>query len=80
MQKRIGESVRENDYNLLENRIIESGLNPDNHRWYLDLRRFSPVPHAGFGLGVKRLIQFVTGMQNIRVVIPFTISFKNVEF
>jgi len=49
----------------------EIGLNPDDYRWYLDLRKFGSAPHSGFGLGLERLIQFVTGMNNIRDVIPF---------
>jgi len=67
----IGGSQREDDYETLLKRMIESGLNPDDYQWYLDLRRFGSAPHAGFGLGFERLIQFVTGMNNIRDVIPF---------
>jgi asparaginyl-tRNA synthetase len=52
-------------------RIREMGLEEKDYWWYLDLRRFGSVPHAGFGLGFERLIQFMTGMQNIRDVIPF---------
>jgi asparaginyl-tRNA synthetase len=51
--------------------MAASGLEPDQYGWYLDLRRYGSVPHAGFGLGFERLVQFVTGMQNIRDVIPF---------
>lgn len=67
----IGGSQREDDYDTLLNRMKESDLNPDDYQWYLDLRKFGSAPHAGFGLGFERLIQFVTGMNNIRDVIPF---------
>jgi len=76
----IGGSEREADYSRLESRIRESGLNPDDYWWYLELRRFGTVPHSGFGLGFERLIQFVTGMQNIRDVIPFPRTVKHLEF
>ena len=54
--------------------------NPDDYWWYLDLRRFGTVPHAGFGLGLERIVQFVTGMQNIRDVIPFPRTPGSAEF
>lgn len=76
----IGGSEREADLNRLEARIRELGLEMDAYWWYLDLRRFGTVPHSGFGLGFERLIQYVTGMQNIRDVIPFPRSVKNAEF
>ncbi|MCP4131222.1 MAG: asparagine--tRNA ligase [bacterium] len=76
----IGGSERESDYSKLEARIKESDLDPADYWWYLDLRKFGSVPHAGFGLGFERLIQFVTGMQNIRDVIPFPRTVKNLEF
>jgi asparaginyl-tRNA synthetase len=76
----IGGSQRENDYDTLLARIREAGLNPDDYWWYLELRRFGSVPHAGFGLGFERLIQFVTGMNNIRDVIPFPRTPGNVSF
>ena len=76
----IGGSERESDYNRLEKRIMEFGLDPVDYWWYLELRRFGSVPHSGFGLGFERLIQFVTGMQNIRDVIPFPRSVKTLEF
>ena len=72
----IGGSERESDLVTLENRINESGLNTEDYWWYLDLRRYGTVPHAGFGLGFERLIQYVTGMQNIRDVIPFPVQSK----
>ena len=56
---------------VLEERIAQQGLNARDYWWYLDLRRYGSVPHAGFGLGFERLIQFATGVENIRDVIPF---------
>jgi asparaginyl-tRNA synthetase len=76
----VGGSEREADLGKLSARITECGLNPDDYWWYLDLRRFGTVPHAGFGLGFERVIQFVTGMQNIRDVIPFPRAVKTLEF
>lgn len=67
----IGGSQREDNYELLRSRLIGCGLNAEDYKWYLDLRRFGSVPHSGFGLGFERLVQFVTGMENIRDVIPF---------
>lgn len=76
----IGGSQREDDYDALLRRIRERGLNPDDYWWYLELRKFGSVPHAGFGLGFERLIQFVTGMSNIRDVIPFPRTPGNISF
>ena len=76
----IGGSQREDDYDTLFERIRETGLDPENYWWYLDLRRFGTVPHAGFGLGFERLIQFITGLGNIRDVIPFPRTPGNVSF
>jgi asparaginyl-tRNA synthetase len=76
----IGGSEREADHDTLRNNIKECGLNPADYWWYLELRRFGSVPHSGFGLGFERLIQFVTGMQNIRDVIPFPRAAKSLEF
>lgn len=67
----IGGSQREERLDVLHNRMAEAGIAVDEYAWYLDLRRYGTVPHAGFGLGFERLIQFVTGMSNIREVIPF---------
>jgi asparaginyl-tRNA synthetase len=67
----IGGSQREDRLDVLKRRIRECGLPEQDYWWYLDLRRFGSVPHAGFGLGFERLVQFVTGMANIRDVIPF---------
>jgi len=67
----IGGSQREERHDVLLNRIRESGLNEKDYWWYLDLRKYGTVPHAGFGLGFERLMLLVTGMKNIRDVIPF---------
>jgi asparaginyl-tRNA synthetase len=67
----IGGSQREHREAVLRRRISEAGLDPAHYGWYLDLRRFGSVPHAGFGLGFERIVQFMTGMKNIRDVIPF---------
>jgi asparaginyl-tRNA synthetase len=66
----IGGSQREDRFDVLAERMAATGLNMEEYGWYLDLRRYGSVPHAGFGLGFERLVQFVTGMQNIRDVIP----------
>ncbi|MBX2864916.1 MAG: asparagine--tRNA ligase [Leptolyngbyaceae cyanobacterium MAG.088] len=76
----IGGSQREERLDILENRILEAGLPKEDYWWYLDLRRYGTVPHAGFGLGFERLVQFMTGMANIRDVIPFPRTPDNVDF
>jgi len=76
----IGGSQREDDYDTLVERIREADLDPDDYWWYLELRKFGSGPHAGFGLGFERLIQFVTGLSNIRDVIPFPRTPGNVSF
>ena len=76
----IGGSQREERLDVLEARIKAQGLSPEAYWWYLDLRRYGTVPHAGFGLGFERLVQFMTGMTNIRDVIPFPRTPMNVEF
>lgn len=76
----IGGSQREERLEVLEQRIRAQGLDPAIYWWYLDLRRYGTVPHAGFGLGFERLVQFMTGMTNIRDVIPFPRSPLNAEF
>ncbi len=76
----IGGSVREENYDKLMNEITERNIPMKDMWWYLDTRRFGTCPHAGFGLGFERLILFVTGMQNIRDVIPFPRTPKNAEF
>ncbi|MEM1071720.1 MAG: asparagine--tRNA ligase [Planctomycetota bacterium] len=76
----IGGSQREERLDVLDSRIDEMGLNRDDYWWYRDLRRYGTVPHAGFGMGFERLIQFATGMGNIRDVIPFPRAPKQAEF
>jgi asparaginyl-tRNA synthetase len=76
----VGGSQREDDFEKLNKRMIEMNLNPEDYDWYLDLRRYGTHPHAGFGLGLERLVQFVTGMSNIRDVIPFPRTPKNARF
>jgi asparaginyl-tRNA synthetase len=76
----IGGSEREDNIDKLLKRINEMKLNPKDYWWYLELRKFGSVPHSGFGLGFERLIQFITGMQNIRDVIPFPRAFKSIDF
>ena len=76
----IGGSQREERLDVLSDRIQAAGLDLDPYWWYLDLRRFGSVPHAGFGLGFERLVQFITGMGNIRDVIPFPRTPDNIEF
>ena len=76
----IGGSEREADLQKLETRIDELGMSRKNLEWYIDTRRYGTVPHAGFGLGFERLLLFVTGMANIRDVIPFPRTPKNAEF
>ncbi len=76
----IGGSEREADYDKLMNRINELGIPMKDMWWYLDTRKFGSCPHSGFGLGFERLILFVTGMQNIRDVIPFPRTPKTAEF
>jgi asparaginyl-tRNA synthetase len=67
----IGGSQREERLDVLEQTIINQGLELESYDWYLDLRRYGSAPHAGFGLGFERLVQYTTGMENIRDVIPF---------
>ena len=76
----IGGSQREENLEKLEKRMNDLGLKKDDYWWYLDLRRFGSVTHSGFGLGFERLIMYITGMQNIRDVIPFPRTPNNCEF
>jgi len=76
----IGGSEREENYDTLMNRVQEIGMNYEPIWWYLETRKFGSVPHSGFGLGFERLMLFVTGMSNIRDVIPFPRTPKNAEF
>ncbi|TNH02968.1 asparagine--tRNA ligase [Testudinibacter sp. TR-2022] len=76
----IGGSQREERLEVLDRRLAEMGLNQEDYSWYRDLRRYGTVPHAGFGLGFERLIVYVTGVQNIRDVIPFPRYPRNASF
>jgi len=76
----IGGSQREERLDVLETRMAAQDLDPQEYWWYCDLRRYGTVPHSGFGLGLERLVQFVTGMGNIRDVIPFPRTPGNAEF
>jgi asparaginyl-tRNA synthetase len=76
----IGGSQREDRLEVLEQRLIEVGLPLEAYWWYLDLRRFGSVPHAGFGLGFERLLMYITGMKNIRDVIPYHRTPGSAEF
>ncbi|MDP6058199.1 MAG: asparagine--tRNA ligase [Pirellulaceae bacterium] len=76
----IGGSQREERLDILESRMRDQDLTPEDYWWYLDLRRFGTVPHSGFGMGLERVVQFVTGMANIRDVIPFPRTPGNAEF
>ncbi|MEM7174667.1 MAG: asparagine--tRNA ligase [Chlamydiota bacterium] len=76
----IGGSQREERYDRLKQKIIDHGLDPDLYAWYLDLRRFGTVPHGGFGLGFERLVQFATGIENIRDAVAFPRTPGNCAF
>jgi asparaginyl-tRNA synthetase len=76
----IGGSQREERHDVLLSRIKETGLREEDYWWYLDLRRYGGVKHSGFGLGFERIIMYITGMSNIRDVLPFPRTPKNAEF
>lgn len=76
----IGGSQREERYDVLENKLKQQDLNPDDYWWYLDLRRFGSVPHAVYGLGFERLVTYCTGIENIRDAIAFPRYPGNAEF
>ncbi len=76
----IGGSQREERYDLLKERIEEMGMTEEDYWWYLDLRRYGGVKHSGFGLGFERIIMYITGMSNIRDVLPFPRTPKTAEF
>jgi asparaginyl-tRNA synthetase len=76
----IGGSQREERLPVLDQRLEETGLRKEEYWWYRDLRRYGTVPHAGFGLGFERLVQFCTGMANIRDVIPFPRAPRQADF
>ena len=76
----IGGSQREERYDVLLNRIREMGLDEENYGWYMDLRKYGGVKHSGYGLGFERIIMYITGMSNIRDVLPFPRTPKSAEF
>lgn len=76
----VGGSQREERYDILHKKCEEFGIHPQELWWYMDTRKFGTVPHAGFGLGFERMVMFVTGMTNIRDVIPFPRTPQNAEF
>lgn len=76
----IGGSQREDSYEKLVRRMEEMSMNTENYWWYLDLRKYGSVPHSGFGLGFERAVMYISGMSNIRDVIPFPRTPKNAEF
>lgn len=76
----IGGSQREERLEVLEQKIIDNGMNPEDYWWYLELRKFGGTKHAGFGLGFERAIMYMTGMTNIRDVVPFPRTVNSAEF
>ena len=76
----VGGAQREERLDVLQKRMTEMNIEKKELDWYLDLRRFGTAPHAGFGLGFERLVQFATGMSNIRDVIPFPRTPQNASF
>ena len=76
----IGGSQREDDFEKLKKRMEEMDLDTEAYSWFLDLRRYGTVPHAGFGVGFERLVMYLSGMENIRDVIPFPRAPKTCEF
>ena len=76
----IGGSQREERLETLKRRMAETGLREEDYWWYLDLRRFGGVKHAGFGLGFERLVMYLTGISNIRDVLPFPRTTGSAEF
>ena len=76
----VGGSQREERLDILNERVEALGIEKEELWWYLDLRKYGTVKHSGFGLGLERLILFITGMNNIRDVIPFPRTPKNAEF
>ncbi len=76
----IGGSQREERYDVLVQKIEEMGMKAEDYAWYLDSRKYGSVPHAGFGLGFERMMMLVTGIANIRDVIPFPRTPNNINF
>ena len=76
----IGGSQREERYELLYKKMDELGFNKEEYKWYLDLRKYGGVKHGGFGLGFERMVMYMTGMSNIRDVIPFPRTVGHCEY
>jgi asparaginyl-tRNA synthetase len=76
----VGGAAREERYDVLVGKMQALGMDPASLDWYLDLRRFGTAPHAGFGLGLERAVSYITGVQNVRDIIPFPRTPKNVAF
>jgi asparaginyl-tRNA synthetase len=76
----IGGSQREERITILDKRLLELGLKKKNYWWYRDLRHYGTVPHAGFGMGIERLMVYITGVKNIRDVIPFPRTVRHANF
>ena len=75
-----GGSQREERYDVLKARIEELGMNPEDYWWYLELRKYGTTPHSGFGMGFERMIMYLTGIANIRDVLPFPRTTGNADF
>ncbi|MBE9550624.1 MAG: asparagine--tRNA ligase, partial [Proteobacteria bacterium] len=67
----IGGSAREEDKDALYKKLVEAGLSPEQFSWYLDLRKYGSVPHAGFGMGIERTVAWICGVPHVREAIPF---------
>jgi len=76
----VGGSLREERYSILENNLLIKGLSLEDYKWYLDLRKFGSVPHGGFGMGIERFLLYITGLDNIKDVIPYPRSAENCKF
>jgi asparaginyl-tRNA synthetase len=76
----IGGSQREERYDVLKERMVADGMDLDKYSWFLDLRKYGTVPHSGFGLGFERILMYISGMKNIRDVIPFPRTPGNAKF
>ena len=76
----MGGSQREERLEVLTERIRELGMNPEDYWWYLELRKYGTTPHSGFGMGFERMIMYLTGIANIRDVLPFPRTTGNADF
>ncbi len=76
----IGGSQREERLDVLQQRMLEKNMQPEAYAWYLDLRKYGTVPHGGFGLGLERLLSYITGLNNVRDVIPYPRTPMNAEY